>query len=138
MAEARAKRVANFAALLILFAAAASLAFGYAAITGAGRLEANVREIESTTGSGMWASLTTWGWILSLLAFAEAAAATAILAGNPHRLLAGQLTAYLGLIGAFFTLPIVREGGVVVIVLLLIAIYLITYRAGNDPEDQST
>jgi len=123
----------GIAAGLILLAAALTVAGAVAAIGGAEALEANVREIEGRTGLDLYASLSTWGWILMIAGIAEATAAISIWRRTPNRILIGLAVAYFGLVIAFFTLVILRGPGAPTIGLLLAAIYVLSYRSGRRP-----
>lgn len=123
------------AAVMLMVTAAISATAAAAALGGAEALEANVREIEVRTGATLYASLGSWGLALALAAIVEAAGAIVIWRGAPHRILAAQAAAYLGLVISFFTLVILRLPGVVPIVLLFSAIYVLSYRSGPRPRE---
>lgn len=118
-------------AVLILLAGVLHLVLAIAAIGGAEGLEANVMEIEANAGFGdLYFALATWGWVTLALGLAEIVAATSLWRGTRNGRLAGLIVAYGGLTGAFFTLSIFRVGSVAAIVLLLSAVYLLSYHSG--------
>lgn len=126
------------AAGLLALVGAAHGALGVGAIAGLDTFVANVEKIERTVSAGLIASLAAWGWVMLLLGIAELIAARSLWSGSPNGRLAGQLTAFLGLGGAFFTLAIFRLAGAVTIVLGLAAIYLLNYRVGRAGAGRSS
>ena len=68
-----------------------------------------------------------------LLGLGEMLAARAIRTGSPNGWLAGQISAFCGLGGAFFTLGIFRLAGALTIPLGLAVHYLLTYHSGRRP-----
>lgn len=122
------------AAVFLLLAGAAHAALGVGGIAGFAAFEANVEEIERAVASGLYASLGVWGAVMLLLGVAELIAARAIWITSPNGWLAGQITAFCGLGGAFFTLAIFRLAGAVTIPLGFIVIYLLAHRSSRGPE----
>ena len=124
------------AAGLLAAAGVVDLVLGLAAIAGAERLETNVREIETAEGIGeLYFSLGAWGVILTALGLGALAAGWRLLFGGPHARLAALIAAYFALAGAFFGLAIFRWPAVAIIVLLLAALYVLTYRL-RGPEGE--
>jgi hypothetical protein len=118
------------AGILVLIAGVAQVALGLAAIAGASSLEANVLEIESNRDFGrLYLSLGAWGVLTLVLGVGEMVGGSAALRGTPNGRLGALITAYGGLAGAFFTLAIFRWVSVALIAALLLAIFLLSYRA---------
>ena len=125
------------ASALVVLAALLSAAMGVAAVAGADWLTDNVDEIERTTGLTMYASLAAWGWLLVGLGLAEGAAAGALWRRTPNCVLAALTSSYFALAAAFFSLPIFRVAGLVLVTLLLVAVFLLSYhsrRTGVKPR----
>jgi hypothetical protein len=133
MSEARTPssdgRWTPLAAWLLALAAVAQVAYGLAAITGTAALEDNVRAIESNPDFGrLYLSLPAWGVLLALVGVGELAAAWALARRVPYGRLLGLGAALFGLALAFFTLAILHAAALVTLVLLLAALYVLSYR----------
>lgn len=111
----------------------AHAALGVAAIAGVDAFEANVDEIEQSFAAGLFSNLGTWGGLMLLLGLGEMLAARAISAGSRHGWLAGQISAFCGLGGVFFTLAIFRLAGALTIPLGLAVHYLLTHHSNRGP-----
>lgn len=125
-------RSALVSAGLIALAGALLAGFGVAGLIGAEGLLENVREIESNEDFGnLYLSLDAWGFIAICAGLAEATAALVlwVRSTQPSRL-GALIVAYFGLPVAFFTLPLFRLGSVAVALLLLAAIWILSYRSG--------
>lgn len=117
---------------LVVLSGLAHVGLGIAAITGAERLEANVFEIESNPNFGqLYLSLAAWGAIAAALGLGELAAASAMWRRSQNARLLCLVAAYAGLGGAFFSLAIFRWASLATIVLLLIAIFVLSYRSSE-------
>ena len=121
------------AAWLLLLTGAAHAGLGIGAIAGVGAFEANVDEIERSFAAGLFSNLGTWGALMLLVGLGEVLAARAISVDSPHGWLAGQISAFCGLGGAFFTLGIFRLAGALTIPLALAIHYLLTYHSSRAP-----
>ena len=117
----------------MVLAAALLTSVGLAALTGASAFESNVREIESNEDFGdLYLSLAGWGGVALIAGLAELVAAVAYWARpGPGGRLAALVVAYFGLPVAFFTLPLFRLWSVAIAALLLVAIWILSYRC--DP-----
>jgi hypothetical protein len=111
-----------------MLAGAAHAAIGVGGIVGLAEFETSVEEIESAVGSGLYASLATWGVLMLVLGTGELLAVRAVWTGSPNGCLAGQISAFCGLGGAFLTLAIFRIAGAVTIPLGLAVILLLGQR----------
>jgi hypothetical protein len=126
--------VSRLAAALLLAAGVVHAILAVAAITGAARLEANVREIAgSPVGGDLYFSLGTWGVIFGLAAAFEIAAAWRLYSTGARARLAGLIAGFLALGAVFLSLPLFRWPAVATIPLLLAATYLLAYRVDQDP-----
>ena len=122
------------AGALILLAGIIDVVLGIGALTGAGRLEANIREIESNGDFGdLYFSLSAWGVIALVLGLGAMAGGANLVGGSARGRLPGLIAAYFALAGAFFGLAIFRWLAVASIVLLLVAIYLLSYHVSSAP-----
>lgn len=121
------------AAALLMLTGAAHAALGVAAIAGLDAFEANVEEIERSLAVGLFSSLGAWGGLMLVLGVGEMLAARAVSAGSPNGWLAGQISAFCGLGGVFFTLGIFRLAGALTIPLSLAVHYLLTYHSNRAP-----
>ncbi len=102
------------------------------AIAGAERLEANVREIEtSAVGGELYFALGTIGAIMSLVAILELVAAGLLQTRGARGRLLGMIAGYLAMGVVFWTLPIFRWASVATVALLFASAYLLTYRVGE-------
>ena len=120
-------------AFLLLVTGAAHAALGVTAIAGLDTFEANVDEIEHSFAAGLFSNLGVWGGLMLILGLGEMLAARAIAADFRHGWLAGQISAFCGLGGAFFTLGIFRLVGALTIPLGLAVHYLLTYHSSRAP-----
>jgi hypothetical protein len=123
----------RIAAALLLLTGAAHAALGVGAIAGVDTFEANVDDIERSFATGLFSSLGVWGALMLLLGLGEMLAARAISTGSPNGWLAGQISAFCGLGGAFFTLAIFRLLGALTIPLGLAVHYLLTHHSSRRP-----
>lgn len=123
----------RIAAGLLMLTGAAHAALGVGGIVGLAAFEANVEEIERAVAVGLYASLGAWGALMLLLGVAELIAARALWIASPNGWLAGQLSAFCGLGGVFFTLAIFRLAGAVTIPLGLAVVYLLAHRSSHRP-----
>jgi len=116
-------------------AAVVHLVLGFAALTGAGPLEANVREIESNPDFGhLYFGLGTWGAIVIAVAAAELAAAFAAARGGQNGWLAAMIVTFAGMTASFFTLAIFHVAALVTLALLLAALFLLAYHSRHSPR----
>jgi hypothetical protein len=92
-----------------------------------------VDEIERSFAAGLFSNLGTWGALMLLVGLGEMLAARAISIDSRHGWLAGQISAFCGLGGAFFTLGIFRLAGALTIPLGLAIHYLLTYHSSRAP-----
>lgn len=116
-------------AVLLLLTAIAHIAYGAVAISGIEALDDNVREIEADPRFGtLYLSLVGWGVLLTLAGLAELFAAWRLARRAPHARLAGLVVALPGLALSFFTLALFRGFAVVTAVILLLAMYVLSYR----------
>ncbi len=122
------------AAWLLLLTGAAHAALGAAAIAGLDSFEANVEQVERSFAVGFFSSLGAWGALMLVLGIAEMLSARAIRAGSPNGWLAGQLSAFCGLGGTFFTLAIFRVAGALTIPLALAIHYLLAHHSSRSPR----
>lgn len=131
-AETSHKAAARVGAILILIAGMIHLVLGGAAILGVEPVVENVDEIESNPlfGELFW-PLAVWGWIMLVLGGAQLVAASSIWRRTPNWHLSSLLVSYAGLGGAFFSLAIFRVPCLVTIVLLLTALWLLSYHSGE-------
>ncbi len=127
--------MSRLAAALLLAAGAVHAILAIAAITGAARLEANVREIAgSPVGGDLYFSLGTWGVVMGLAAAFEIASAWRLYATGRRARLAGLIAGFLALGVVFLSLPLFRWPAVATIPLLLAAAYLLAYRVADEPD----
>lgn len=119
---------------LLVVVGAAHVALGVGGIAGLAAFEANVEEIERSVPAGLYASLAAWGVLMLLLGIGELLAARALWTGSPNGWLAGQISAFCGLGGVFFTLAIFRFAGAVTIPLGFAVIYLLRQRAAGQGD----
>ena len=128
--------MSRLAAALLALAGTVHVILGVAAIAGTGRLEANVREIEtSESGGDLYFSLGAWGVILAVAGVLVLASAALLAASNQRGRLLGLLAAFIALAAAFFSLPIFRWPSVATIALLVSAAYVLAYQL-RDPETE--
>lgn len=124
--------MSRLAASFLLLAGIVHLVLAIAAITDAARLEANVREINtSPVGGDLYFSLGTWGVILGLSALFELGSAALLMRNDSRARMLGLVTSFLVLGIVLFSLPLFRWPAVATIVLLLCASYVLTYRVGD-------
>ncbi|MDQ2675688.1 MAG: hypothetical protein M3Y34_02675 [Actinomycetota bacterium] len=124
--------MSRVAAALLALAAIVHLVLGVSAIAGAERLEANVREIEtSAVGGELYFALGTIGAIMSLVAILELVAAGLLQTRGARGRLLGMIAGYLAMGVVFWTLPIFRWASVATVALLFASAYLLTYRVGE-------
>ena len=123
----------RIAAWLLLLTGAAHAALGVGAIVGLDAVEANVDEIERSLAVGLFSSLGAWGALMLVLGLGEMLAARAVSSGSANGWLAGQISAFCGLGGVFFTLGIFRLAGALTIPLGLAVHYLLTYHSNRAP-----
>lgn len=124
-------RWAVASALLIGLAGVVFGALGLAALGGADRIESYVAEIESNADFGsLYLSLGVWGVIALAVGAAELAASISLWRDPVRARLGALIVAYFGLPLAFFTLAIFRLGSVAAALLLLGAIWVLSYRSG--------
>jgi hypothetical protein len=120
-------------ALLLALSAIAQLAYGAAAIGGDDALQANIREIEANPQFGtLYFGLAAWGVILVIAGIAQALAGWALARRAPHGRLLGLGATLLGLGAAFFTLAIFHVAALITLVLLIAAMYVLSYRIRDD------
>jgi uncharacterized membrane protein len=125
-----------FAGALLLLAGIIDVVLGIGALAGSDRLEANIREIETNEDFGdLYISLEGWGAVALVLGLGALAGGANLLGESARGRLIGLVGAYFALAGAFFGLAIFRWLAVAVIVLLLAAIYLLSYHVAGDPDD---
>ncbi|MDQ3730223.1 MAG: hypothetical protein M3355_11625 [Actinomycetota bacterium] len=125
--------MSRLAASLLLAAGTVHVILATAAITGAARLEENVREIgTSPVGGDLFFSLAVWGWIFGVAATFELVAAWRLYGTGPRARLAGLIAGFLALGAVFLSLPIFRWPAVATIPLLLAATYLLAYRVADE------
>lgn len=125
----------KLAGVLLLVAGGAHVAIGVGGIAGLAAFEANVEEIERAVAGGLYASLGAWGALMVLLGVGEILAARAVWAGSRNGWIAGQISAFCGLGGVFFTLAIFRLAGAVTIPLGFAVIYLLRHHARAAGSD---
>jgi hypothetical protein len=122
--------------LLLLVSATTQLVYGAAAIAGVSALEDNVRKIESDPSFGkLYLSLAAWGVLLALVGAAELGAAWALARRRPYARLMGLGAALFGLGVAFFTLAIFHGAALITVGLLLLALYVLSYRVRDRDDD---
>jgi hypothetical protein len=118
--------------VLLGLTAAAQIIYGVLAIGGVEALEANVREIERDPRFGtLYLSLPAWGALLIVIGSAELTAAWRLSRRAPHARLACLAAALFGLAAAFFTLALFHLAALITVVLLLSAIYVLSYRVDD-------
>lgn len=120
---------ATAAAVLLLLTATLQIAYGAAAIGGLGALEENVRDIESKPQYGeLYLSLGVWGVLLVLAGLAQLAAGVSLARRGPSGRLPGLSATLPGLAVAIFTLALFEVAALVTLVLLIAALYVLSYR----------
>jgi hypothetical protein len=126
--------VSRVGAALLATAGVIDIVVGIAAVAGAERLEANVREIETSANGGeLYFSLGAWGVIFVAAGLILLLAAGALTAARAAGRLTGLVASFTGLAAAFFGLPIFRWPAVAVIVVLLAAAFVLAYGL-REPE----
>jgi len=125
--------VSRVAAVLLLGAGVVHVVLGVAGITGADRLEANVREINtSPSGGELYFSLGSWGLILGAVGGLEVASAVSLHRVGARARLFGLIAGFLAMGAVFFSLPIFRWPSAATILALLAATYVLTYRLPSE------
>ncbi len=108
---------------------------GVGALTGAERLEANVREIEtSSVGGDLYFSLGLWGAIFAVSGGGLLACSGMLLREASQARIASLSASFVAMGAVFFSLPIFRWPSVATVVLLLAAAYILTYRVQGGLE----
>lgn len=127
----------RLAGSLILLAGLVDLILGLAALAGAERLEANIVEIQNEPGVGgdLYFSLGVWGAVILAVGFGLAYGGLRLFGNGERDRLIGLITAYFALLPGFISLAIFRWPQLGVIVTLLSAIVLLTYRVPDPEED---
>lgn len=117
-------------AALLGLGAATQVAAGVAAIAGLQAIQNHIDEIESDPRFGhLYLSLPVWGVLLLLVGGLQLGGALRLQRGKGR--LAGLAAVLPGLVLAFFTLALLREAAVVTIVLLVAALYVLSYRVDD-------
>lgn len=123
---------------LLALAGLVDVVVGLGAIAGTERLEANVREIETSEGFGeLYFSLGVWGSIVLVLGVGALVATRALWRNPPRGRLGALIAAYFALAAAFLGLAIFRWAAVATIPLLLGAIYVLSYHVAGTEDDHS-
>jgi hypothetical protein len=121
--------MSRLAAVLLLVTGIVHAVLGISAIAGTARLEANVREIEtSAVGGELYFALGVMGAVMAVIAALELTAAGALYRRRARSRLFGLIAGYLAMGVVFWTLPIFRWASVATVVLLFASSYLLTYR----------
>ncbi len=116
-------------AVILVMSGATQVVFGLAALAGNAALEQNVQEIESNPSFGkLYLGLGAWGAVLIMVGGAQLGAARSLLKVRPGARLVALGATLFGLLAAFFTLAILHFGSVACVVLLLSAMYVLSYR----------
>jgi len=125
--------VSRLAAALLAIAGTVHAVLGISAIAGTARLDANVREIEtSAVGGELYLALGAMGAIMASVAALELVAASLLYTRGARARLLGLVAGYLAMGVVFWTLPIFRWASVATVVLLFASAYLLTYRVDAE------
>lgn len=109
--------------------------YGLAAVSGYGPLRESVRDIESNPNYGkLYFSLAVWGVLLLLVGSACVWSARKLQHDARHARMGGLCAALVGLGLAFFTLAIFHVASLVSVVLLLMTLYVLSYRVEDPPD----
>lgn len=120
-------------AVLLAATGVVHLALGTTALTGADRLEANVREImASPSGGDPYLSLTAWGAIFTLSAIGQLGSAGMLAGGRRRSRMAGLVACFLAMGVVFLSLPIFRLPAVATLPLLFAVAYLAAYHIPDE------
>ena len=126
--------MSRLAAAFLALAAIVHIVLGVSAIAGTDRLDANVREIEtSEVGGNLYFALATTGVIMTAVGLLELVAAWVLYARGASGRLLGLIAGYLALGVVFWTMPLFRWASVATVLLLFASAYLLTYQVG-EPE----
>lgn len=124
----------RLAAAFLTLAAIPHVVLGVSAIAGTDRLDANVREIEtSAVGGDLYFALETVGVIMTAVGLLELVAAWFLYSRGAGGRIFGLIAGYLALGVVFWTMPIFRWASVATIFLLFASAYVLTYQVGK-PE----
>ena len=125
--------MSRLAAALLAIAGTVHAVLGISAIAGTARLDANVREIEtSAVGGELYLALGAMGAIMASVAALELVAASLLYTRGARARLLGLVAGYLAMGVVFWTLPIFRWASVATVVLLFASAYLLTYRVDAE------
>lgn len=120
---------------LLTLCGALQVLYGAAAVLGLEALKESVEEIESNPNYGkLYFSLVMWGVLLLLAGAACLWSARLLRRDSPYARLAGLSAALVGLGLGFFTLAIFHEASLISVVVLLITLYVLSYRLEEPPE----
>ena len=126
--------MSRLAAAFLALAAIVHIVLGVSAIAGTDRLDANVREIEtSEVGGNLYFALATTGVIMAAVGLLELVAAWVLYVRGASSRILGLIAGYLALGVVFWTMPLFRWASVATVLLLFASAYLLTYQVG-EPE----
>lgn len=120
--------------VLLMIVGTLQVVYGVAAIIGVSELRESVRDIEENPNYGkLYLSLTGWGILLLLIGLVSLVAARSLEQRREHGRMLGLCAALVGLGTAFFTLAIFHVASLISVVLLLIALYVLSYLVEDPP-----